>query len=106
MKKWRKICALTDIPQLGARVVKRPDGDIAIFRNNEDEVFAVLDKCPHKGGPLSQGLVFEKTVACPLHGWIINLETGDAMAPDNGSTQKFEVKVEDGAVFLIGEATP
>ena len=106
MKKWRKICALTDIPQLGARVVKRPNGDIAIFRNNEDEVFAVLDKCPHKGGPLSQGLVFEKTVACPLHGWIINLETGDAMAPDNGSTQKFEVKVEDGTVFLIGEATP
>lgn len=101
MSNWQRICALTDIPRLGARVVKHPDGDIAIFRNNEDEVFAVLDKCPHKGGPLSQGIVFGKTVACPMHGWNIDLETGTAMAPDKGSTQKFEVKVETGVIFLV-----
>ena len=55
----KKICTLNDIPRLGARVVKSAaHGDIAIFRNADDEVFALLDKCPHKGGPLSQGFVF------------------------------------------------
>lgn len=101
MSIWQKICALTDIPQLGSRVVKHPDGDIAIFRNNEDQIFALLDKCPHKGGPLSQGIVFANTVACPLHDWKINLVTGAAMDPDTGCVQKFEVKVEDGIVLLM-----
>lgn len=101
MSNWQKICDLTDIPQLGARVVKHTDGDVALFRNHEDEVFAVLDRCPHKGGPLSQGIVFGNTVACPMHGWNINLETGVALAPDKGFTPKFEVKVEAGVVFLM-----
>lgn len=97
---WKKICLVTDIPQLGARVVKHPSGDIAIFRNAEDEVFALHDKCPHKGGPLSQGIVYGKTVACPLHGWQIGLECGKAVAPDEGCAKRFEVKVESGEVHL------
>ncbi len=67
MSNWRLICKLDDIPQLGSRVVQRQGGgDIAVFRNAGDEVFALHDKCPHKGGPLSQGIVHGKRVTCPL----------------------------------------
>ena len=100
MKEWTKVAALEDIPVLGARVIKRADGDIAIFRNAEDEVFALRDKCPHKGGPLSQGIVHGRHVTCPLHGWNVALADGEAVAPDKGCAQRFEVKVEGGDVFL------
>jgi nitrite reductase (NADH) small subunit len=73
---------------------------VAIFRNSEDVVFALLDRCPHRGGPLSQGIVFGERVACPLHNWNIELNSGCAVAPDEGCTQKFRVKVEDGQVYL------
>ncbi len=75
-------------------------GDIAVFRTVDDEVFALRDKCPHKGGPLSQGIVFGKKVACPLHNWNINLEDGNAVAPDVGCTQRYPIKVENGEVYL------
>ncbi len=97
---WIKVCALEDIPVLGARVVRRDEGDIAVFRINENEVFALRDKCPHKGGPLSQGIVFGKRVACPLHNWVIELETGKAIEPDEGCTRSYPCKVEEGVVFL------
>ncbi len=101
MSEFKLICKLEEIPQLGSRVVKCNNGnDIAIFRTSDDEVFAVTDKCPHKGGPLSQGIVYGKTVACPLHGWQIGLETGEAAAPDVGCTHKHAVKVVNGAVYL------
>jgi len=101
MSKWKLICTLEDIPQLGSRIVKpSTGGDIAIFRNAADEVFALHDKCPHKGGPLSQGIVHGKRVTCPLHGWNIGLDDGQAVAPDVGSCTRFEVKVEGGEVFL------
>ncbi|MBK8888911.1 MAG: nitrite reductase small subunit NirD [Dechloromonas sp.] len=101
MSNWKPICKLEDIPQLGSRIVKpSTGGDIAIFRTSDDEVFAMHDKCPHKGGPLSQGIVHGKRVTCPLHGWNIGLEDGHAVAPDVGSCAKFEVKLESGQVFL------
>jgi nitrite reductase (NADH) small subunit len=98
--RWIRICRLEDIPQLGARVVKSATGDIAVFRNAEDEVFALADKCPHKGGPLSQGIVFGRKVACPLHNWNIQLEDGQAVAPDVGCAKHYAVKVEGGDIFL------
>ena len=102
MSNWKLICPLEDIPQLGSRVVQRTTGgDIAIFRNASDEVFALHDKCPHKNGPLSQGIVHGKRVTCPLHGWNIGLDDGHAVAPDVGSCSTFQVKVEDGQVFLL-----
>ncbi len=97
---WIKVCALEDIPVLGARVVRRQEGDIAVFRNGDNEVFALRDKCPHKGGPLSQGIVFGKRVTCPLHGWTINLENGKAVEPDQGCAHSYPCKVEEGVVFL------
>ena len=102
MSEWKVICRVDDIPVLGARRVARPKGlDVAVFRNDKDEVFALLDRCPHKGGPLSQGIVFGTSVACPLHNWTIGLCTGQAQAPDEGCTPKFSVKREDGHVFLL-----
>jgi nitrite reductase (NADH) small subunit len=101
LTKMKKICAVTDIPKLGARVVKSAlHGDIAVFRNADDEIFALQDKCPHKGGPLSQGIVYGKRVACPLHNWNIELADGCAVAPDQGCTKPYAVKVEDGTVYL------
>ncbi len=101
MEHFRDICALDDIPPLGARRVRRADGvEIAIFRAAGDRVFALLDRCPHKGGPLSQGIVFGDKVACPLHNWTLDLATGQAVAPDQGCTNRFAVKVENGRVLL------
>jgi nitrite reductase (NADH) small subunit len=101
MSEWTLVCQVEDIPVLGSRRVARAQGlDVAVFRNDAGEVFALLDRCPHKGGPLSQGIVFGTSVACPLHNWTIGLCTGQAAAPDEGCTPKFAVKVEDGQVFL------
>jgi nitrite reductase (NADH) small subunit len=101
MTDWKLICAVDDIPPLGARRVGRPGAcDVAVFRGDGDKVFALLDRCPHKAGPLSQGIVFGESVACPLHNWTIGLADGCARAPDAGSTPKFSVKVEAGQVYL------
>ena len=101
MTQWKKICLVTDIPVLGSRRVGRAQGlDVAVFRNDKDEIFALLDRCPHKGGPLSQGIVFGTSVACPLHNWTIELAGGCARAPDEGCTPRFSVQVSDGLVHL------
>ena len=100
MNTWYKVAALEEIPLLGSRVVASECGDIALFRSAENEVFALRDKCPHKGGPLSQGIVFGKKVACPLHGWNINLEDGQAVAPDVGCAKSIPSKIENGEVVL------
>ena len=100
MNDWIEIGILDDIPRQGARVVRRVDGDIAVFRTLNDEVFALRDKCPHKGGPLSQGIVHGNKVACPLHDWKISLDTGMAVAPDVGCAARFPVRIDGGKVFL------
>lgn len=100
MGPWKKICVLDDIPRLGSRVVASAQGDIAVFRTGEDEVFAMHDKCPHRGGPLSQGIVAGKVVTCPMHGMKIALDSGEAVAPDKGCAKPFAVKVEEGVVLL------
>ncbi len=101
MTTWKTVCTVEDIPVLGSRRVTRPQGAaVAVFRNDANEVFALLDRCPHKGGPLSQGIVFGQSVACPLHNWTIGLCDGVAAAPDVGCTPKFAVRVVDGDVQL------
>ena len=87
----------------GARVWRRGDeagGDIALFRTDADRVFAVRDRCPHKGGPLSQGMVFGDRVACPLHNWAIDLASGCAAAPDHGCAATFPVRIDGGVVYI------
>jgi len=97
---WLNVGNLNDVPRQGARVVKTSLGDIAIFRTIDDEIFALRDKCPHKGGPLSQGIVHGRRVACPLHDWKIHLDTGLAVTPDEGCAARFPVRVEDGVILL------
>ena len=101
MNDWKTICRVEDIPRLGARRVRRAAGaDVAVFRTADDRVFALLDRCPHKGGPLSQGIVFGEHVACPLHNWAISLVDGQARAPDIGCATRFAVRVQAGVVSL------
>ena len=101
---WVSIGHISDIAPLGCRRVKRPEGvkgaEVAVFRANGDRIFAVLDKCPHKGGPLSQGIVFGETVACPLHNWNFSLSTGLVQSPDEGQVRTFQVKTQDQEIFL------
>ena len=101
MNDWKAICRVDDIPVLGSRRVARAKGvAVAVFRNDQDQVFALLDRCPHRGGPLSQGIVFGTSVACPLHNRVIGLDDGCAKAPDEGCTPRFAIKVEAGTVYL------
>ncbi len=100
MSSWIEIGALKDIPRLGSRVVRTASGNIAVFRTENDEVFALDDRCPHRGGPLSQGIVHNRRVTCPLHNFVIELESGRAVAPDEGCTHVYPVKVENGIVLL------
>ncbi len=100
MSEWIEIGRLEDIPRQGSRVVRTARGDIAVFRTAADEVFALQDRCPHKGGPLSQGLVHDRRVTCPLHNWVMELESGTAVAPDVGCAKKFPVRLEGGRILL------
>ena len=97
---WIEVSQLDEIPRLGARVIRTVLGDIAVFRTAQDEVFALRDKCPHKGGPLSQGIVYDRRVACPLHNWVIALDTGEATGPDTGCTKNFQTRIENNTVYL------
>ncbi|WP_313951822.1 nitrite reductase small subunit NirD [Accumulibacter sp.] len=100
MAEWKSICKIDEIPRLGSRVVRSTGGDIAVFRTSGDEVFALRDRCPHKGGPLSQGMVHGNQVTCPLHGWKLHLDSGEAVAPDQGCSRRYPIRVESGTVFL------
>lgn len=97
---WIEIGSLAEIPRLGARVVRTRKGDIAVFRTAEDEIFALRDKCPHRGGPLSQGIVHGKRVACPLHDWKIHLDSGEAVAPDEGCAASYPIRLEGDRIML------
>lgn len=97
---WVKVGTLADIPRRGARCVRNGEMTIAIFRTANDRVFALEDKCPHRQGPLSQGIVHDGCVTCPLHNWVISLETGEAQGADEGSTATFPVKLDGDAVLL------
>lgn len=97
---WVDIGAITDIPVRGARVVKTAVGCIAVFRTGTDEAFAIDDACPHKGGPLSQGIVHGRAVTCPLHNWVIALDTGTAQGADSGRVRTYPLKIADGRLLL------
>lgn len=101
-EEWLDIAALEDIPRRGGRILKTPHRCIAVFRTMADQVFALEDRCPHKAGPLSQGIVHGSSVTCPLHNWVINLETGKAEGADSGQVATFTLKVRDGRVLISG----
>jgi nitrite reductase (NADH) small subunit len=100
---WLDIGSLDDIPPLGARVLKTRAGCVAVFRTTDDRVFAVNDRCPHKGGPLSDGIVHGANVTCPLHNWVFSLETGEAQGADVGRVDTYPVRVEAGRILVQSE---
>ena len=97
---WMEIGTLSDIPKQGARCVVAGEKTIAVFRTMDDQVFALEDKCPHKNGPLSQGIVHDGCVTCPLHNWVISLATGQAQGADEGETRTYPVKLEGDTILL------
>lgn len=99
---WIEVGQLDDIPRRGARRVRAADIalPIAVFRTADDEVFALIDRCPHKAGPLSEGIVQGCAVACPLHGWVVHLDSGEAEAPDEGRTPVVPARLADGVIWL------
>lgn len=100
MSNYVDVANLSEIPRLGSRVVVKSGAKIALFRTEDDQVFALHDKCPHKGGPLSQGLVHGCKVTCPLHSMVIELASGNAVAPDEGHVRTFPAKVENGSILV------
>lgn len=100
MSDWVDIGAVADIPRRGARCVNAPGGKIAVFRTMEDEVYAIEDQCPHKKGPLAQGIVHGAFVTCPLHNWVFSLENGEAQGADEGQVKTFPLKVEEGRILM------
>jgi len=100
MTDWIDIGALDDIVPRGARVVKTPHGCVAVFRTGTDEVFALDNACPHKQGPLAEGIVYGKTVTCPLHNWVFSLETGEAQGADEGRVATHPARIEAGRILL------
>jgi nitrite reductase (NADH) small subunit len=101
---WIRIGSLNDIPRRGARCVASPGGRLAVFRTGDDQIFAIEDRCPHRGGPLSQGIVHGTSVTCPLHNWVISLETGKAQGADEGGVRTIRVKVEGEELFIAADA--
>ena len=99
---WIDIGHIDDIPLRGARIVKTAMGCVAVFRTGEDEVFATSDSCPHKGGPLSEGIVHGRKVTCPLHNWVFSLETGEAQGADEGQIATYPTRIADGRILLDG----
>ncbi|AGK56803.1 nitrite reductase small subunit [Hyphomicrobium denitrificans 1NES1] len=97
---WIAIGHITDIPLRGARCVETAAGRVAVFRTGDGRLFAIDDRCPHKGGPLSQGIVHGASVTCPLHNWVISLESGKAQGADEGCVRTVPVKSENGIVFI------
>ncbi|KGM86462.1 assimilatory nitrite reductase (NAD(P)H) small subunit [Roseovarius mucosus DSM 17069] len=98
---WIDIGPVSDIPLRGARKIKTAQGCVAVFRTGPDEVFAATDSCPHKGGPLSEGIVHGQSVTCPLHNWVFDLNTGQARGED-ASITTFPVQVREGRVWIDG----
>ena len=100
MNDWIDVVELAQIPVLGSRVVEAPEMRIALFRGSDDQVYAIRDACPHKNGPLSQGIMHGHSVTCPLHNWRIDLTDGQALGPDEGCVNLYPVKVEEGRIYL------
>ena len=97
---WIEIGKVADIPSRGSRLVRTGTGDIAIFKAADGAIFALWDKCPHKGGPLSQGIVHGHSVTCPLHNWVIGLESGEVQGPDKGCARKVAVRLRDECILI------
>lgn len=100
LENWLSVCELDDIPVRGARRFSTSSGEIAVFRTRDQSVYAIDNRCPHKNGPLSEGIVHDAGVTCPLHNWIIDLKTGQARGADSGCVKTYPTKIAEGRVLV------
>ena len=103
MTDWIEIGTIAAIPRQGARCVSTPAGKIAVFRTHEDRIYAIENRCPHKNGPLAEGIVHGNSVTCPLHNWVFDLATGQAQGADEGQVRTYPIDVVDGRIFIAAE---
>jgi len=101
---WIAIGTVNDIPLRGARCVDTPHGRIGVFRTADGRVFAMENRCPHRGGPLTEGIVHGASVTCPLHNWVFSLETGEAQGADEGKVRTFPVRIDGDRLFIALDA--
>ncbi|MXQ14623.1 nitrite reductase small subunit NirD [Microvirga makkahensis] len=104
MSDWIDVGAVDDVPALGARVVQAPGSDIAVFKADDGTLLALRDRCPHKGGPLSQGIVHGHSVTCPLHDWVISLESGESQGADHGCAHKIPLRINGTRILVAASA--
>ncbi|WP_121627157.1 nitrite reductase small subunit NirD [Poseidonibacter antarcticus] len=100
MSKWIKITQTENIPEMGSRVIQYGELEIAVFKTRDGSIFAINNQCPHKQGKLSEGLVHDHVVTCPMHNWDIDLKSGKALGNDNGCTNTYESKIEDDIFYI------
>jgi nitrite reductase (NADH) small subunit len=98
--RWIDVGSVDQVPMRGSRLVATPSGNIAVFKMQNGRILALWDRCPHRGGPLSQGIVHGDSVTCPLHNWVIGLETGEVRGPDQGCARKVQIKIEDARILI------
>jgi nitrite reductase (NADH) small subunit len=96
----QKLCGIHDIPQLGAKRFDTAWGPVAVIRAFNGEVYAIHDSCPHKQGPLSEGMVHGSQITCPLHNWTIDLATGEATGADEGQVRCFNTTIDNDDVWI------
>ncbi|MBL8806677.1 MAG: nitrite reductase small subunit NirD [Rhodospirillales bacterium] len=99
-RQWQAVGSIADIPRNGARRVRLGEAPVAVFRTADDRIFAVEDRCPHRGGPLSDGIVHDGCVTCPLHNWVIDLETGAARGADEGAVRTIPIQLDGDTIYL------
>jgi nitrite reductase (NADH) small subunit len=100
--RWIRVTALENIPAREGRAVQIGDREIAIF-NLGDRLLATSNRCPHKSGPLCDGIITGAAVVCPLHAWKVNLEDGSVERPASEKERCIEtypVRVDDGVVVV------
>ncbi len=100
--KWYRVASAGAIPANEGRRVQFGEQTLALF-NLDGEYCAVENKCPHKGGPLADGIVAGKAVFCPLHNWKINLENGCALSGGTGQVKTFPVKIIKNQIYVAFE---
>ena len=97
---WTPVAHEDDIEARSARTVRYAGVRIALFRGASGKVYALEDRCPHKNGPLSEGIVHGERVTCPLHAWVLELRSGEATGADHGCARSYPVQVIDGVIYL------
>lgn len=100
MKTWIAVININEIPSMGSRVLYYKDEEIAIFKTKNDSIHAISNLCPHKKGKLSEGLVHEEMVTCPLHNWDIDLNTGEAKGEDCDCTTTYETMIKEDLIYI------